>query len=73
MRKFFRGLSLGLAICSCAILAIGCILNVEIPNNYKITESSGLEVTSSLPITIEMDSGEDLIEAGVLNLSLIHI
>lgn len=67
MRKFFRGLSLGLAICSCAILAIGCILNVEIPNNYKITESSGLEVTSSLPITIEMDSGEDLIEAGVLN------
>ncbi len=67
MRKFFRGLSLGLAICSCAILAIGCILNVEVPNNYKITESSGLEVTSSLPITIEMDSGEDLIEAGVLN------
>lgn len=66
-RKFFRGLSLGLAICSCAILAIGCILNVEVPNNYKITESSGLEVTSSLPITIEMDSGEDLIEAGVLN------
>ena len=69
MKKFFKSLSIGLAICSCAIFIIGGILNMEIPNNYKVTKNSGLNVVSSLPISIDMNSKEDLVEAGVVNSS----
>ena len=42
---------------------------MEIPNNYKVTKNSGLNVVSSLPISIDMNSKEDLVEAGVVNSS----
>ena len=69
MKKFFKSLSIGLAVCSCAIFIIGGILNMEIPNNYRVTKNSGLNVVSSLPISIDMNSKEDLVEAGVINSS----
>lgn len=69
MKKFFKSLSIGLAVCSCAIFIIGGILNMEIPNNYRVTKNSGLNVVSSLPISIDMNSKENLVEAGVLNSS----
>lgn len=42
---------------------------MEIPNNYRVTKNSGLNVVSSLPISIDMNSKEDLVEAGVINSS----
>ncbi|MCI9273464.1 MAG: SpoIVB peptidase [Clostridiales bacterium] len=67
MRKFFKGLSLGLALCSCVLLAAGCLLSAGLPSDYKVTSQSGLEIHNPVPVSVQTENGKELVEAGVLN------
>lgn len=60
MKKFFRLLSIVCFICSFLLFFIIELISYKIPNDYTITEHSGMGIQSYLPISAKLDSNEEV-------------
>ncbi len=61
MKKFFKGLSAGLAVCATALLAFGAMLASNLPEDYQVTKESGytFDLHAAVPLgTRALGSGQ---------------
>ncbi len=66
MKKLIKGLTLVLAILTSGVLTLSSAVGASLPDEFQVTESSGIQINAMLPVSAKTDSGKELVEAGVL-------
>lgn len=51
----------------CGLLGVGAYLANSLPDNYKVTQNSGLQTHNMIPVTAKTENNQTLVEAGILN------
>ena len=67
MKKFIKGITIALALVLCGLLGVGAYLANSLPDNYKVTQNSGLQTHNMIPVTAKTENNQTLVEAGILN------
>lgn len=67
MKKFIKGITIALAVVLCGLLGVGAYLANSLPDNYKVTQNSGIQTHNMIPVTAKTENNQTLVEAGILN------
>ena len=67
MKKFIKGITIALAVVLCGLLGVGAYLANSLPDNYKVTQNSGIQTHNMIPVTAKIENNQTLVEAGILN------
>ena len=51
----------------CGLLGVGAYLANSLPDNYKVTQNSGIQTHNMIPVTAKTENNQTLVEAGILN------
>lgn len=67
MKKFFRALSLCLAIVVAAIFSFLSVGYKETADNYRVTQKVGINIATKLPVSVKAKKNDEIVTAGLTN------
>ena len=64
MKKFIKGITIALAVVLCGLLGVGAYLANSLPDNYKVTQNSGIQTHNMIPVTAKTENNQTLKPCG---------
>lgn len=68
MKKFIKGITIALAVDSVRPSGRWSLFANSLPDNYKVTQNSGIQTHNMIPVTAKTENNQTLVEAGILNI-----